>query len=58
MVQAMSVSVDSSLVNTTAAFSAAGRYVLQLEASDRVLTTSSQITVTIREESSGRWQYW
>jgi hypothetical protein len=38
---------DASLVDTTATFSAAGEYVLQLEANDGALTTSDTVTITV-----------
>ncbi|MDC1286733.1 hypothetical protein N8198_02480, partial [Gammaproteobacteria bacterium] len=45
---------NASQVDTTASFSAAGRYVLQLEVSDSTLATSDQVTIDIGDvDSSG-----
>ena len=42
---------DASAVDTTASFSAAGTYVLQLTASDSELSTSDEVTVTVSSEA-------
>ncbi len=47
---------NASAVDTTVTLSAAGDYVLQLEASDGALTASSLVTITVSEQTQGATQ--